>query len=352
MSSDCLHAARFERRIAFVTLAVVLNLGLTSHAVAQGAANAYAVLSASDVTMKNRVNIGQVSVSAASCPGAVGCPGNVGGTTVLMGRGNAAAPDTISGDVVAASTSLQGLDCSGNPPGTTSVCLGNDSEVAGACVTGGGAVSSPSECAAGTDTTGGNSEVIAQLPQAFINAGSLSSSLAAMTATQTLPAIVIGTRGTAVISSSGGLNVVSVPSIVSGTKSTLTLTGAASDLFVINVGNSTNPGSLQIGNGASVVLSGGITPDRVIFNLIGGGTTAQLGTHTVFNGTILAPQGQFSSGDGDTPNPVLINGALWLGQSISIGNNTNLMFYPFAGTGGGGSTGSSSGGTSSSIPIS
>ncbi|MGH9642579.1 MAG: hypothetical protein ACRD3Q_09140, partial [Terriglobales bacterium] len=56
----------------------------------------------------------------------------------------------------------------------------------------------------------------------------------------------------------------------------------------------------------------------------------------VFNGTILAPQGQFTSGDGDTPNPVLINGALLFGASVAIGNNTNLTFYPFAGVGGGG----------------
>jgi hypothetical protein len=81
------------------------------------------------------------------------------------------------------------------------------------------------------------------------------------------------------------------------------------------------------------LLSGGITPDRIIFNLIGTGTTVQLGNHIVFNGTILAAQGQFSSGDGDTPNPVLINGALWFGGSIAIGNNTNLNFYPFVGVG-------------------
>jgi hypothetical protein len=86
----------------------------------------------------------------------------------------------------------------------------------------------------------------------------------------------------------------------------------------------------------------------VIFNLIGSGTAAQLGNHTTFNGSILAPQGQFTSGDGDTPNPVLINGALLFGESISIGNNTNLYFYPFAGTGTGGSTGGTTGTTSAS----
>jgi choice-of-anchor A domain-containing protein len=287
--------------------------------------------------MKNRVSINQPSVTPASCPVSTGCPGNIGGTTILMGRGNAAAPDLISGDVIASANSSQGLNCSNNPPGTTSICLGNDSEIAGACVTGGGAVSSPSECAQGTDTSGGaSSEVNTLLPQAIGAAASFSSTLAALPATQTLPAVVLGTRGQATILSSPGLNVVSVPSITTGTNSTLTLNGAATDTFVINIGSATDAGSLQLGNGASVLLSGGITPDRVIFNLIGIGTTVQLGNHTVFNGSVVAPQGQFTSGDGDTPNPVLINGALLFGGSIAIGNNTNLNFYPFAGVGGGG----------------
>ncbi|GEM_PF-4330797 len=334
-----------RKRAARAILARVISMSLTSYAFAQGAAANFAVLSGSDVTMKNRVNINQVSISNPTCPGSVGCPGDVGGTTVLMGRGNASAPDMISGDVVASASASQGMDCSGNPPGTTAVCLGNDSEVAGACVTGGGAVSAPTECANGTDTTGQNSEVTTLMPQAVSAAASLSSTLGAMPATQILSAIVVGTKGSTTITSTTPVNVVSVPSITSGTNSTLTLSGAATDMFVINVGSPTTPGSLQIGNNASVVLSGGITPDRVIFNLIGTGTAAQLGNHTVFNGTIVAPQGQFTSGDGNTPTPVLINGSLWFGESISIGNNTNLNFYPFAGTGGGGTGG---GGTTSS----
>jgi hypothetical protein len=316
----------------------ILSCGLGSFALAQGASAGFAVLSSSDVTLKNRVNISQAAASPTSCPGSTGCPGAVGGTTILMGRGNAAAPDTVSGDVIASANSSLGLNCSNNPPGTTSVCLGNDSEIAGACVTGGGAVSSPSECAAGTDTTGANAEVTTVLPHAVSDAASLSSTPAALAATQTVPAIVLGTRGSTTISSYGGLNVVNVPSIGTGTNATITVNGSSTDTFVFNVGSSTDPGSLQLGNGASVLLSGGITPDRIIFNLIGSGTTAQLGNHTIFNGTILASQGQFNSGDGETPNPVLINGALLFGGSVAIGNNTNLNFYPFVGVGSGGGT--------------
>jgi choice-of-anchor A domain-containing protein len=327
-------------KIAIWTICVgLISVVLVPPAHGQGAAAGFAVLSSSDVTLKNRVNINAAPGSPASCPGAVGCPGSIGATTVLMGRGNAAAPDMISGDVLASATAAQGLNCANNPPGSTSICLGNDSEVAGLCATGGGAVSSPDECAAGSDTTGGNPKVTA-LPQAAADAASLSATLAALAATQTLPAILLGTRGTLTINSAGGQNVVNVPSISSGTNSTITIQGAAADTFVINVGNGVDSGSLQLGNGSSVVLSGGITPDHVLFNLLGSGASAQLGNHTVFNGTVLAPQGQFTSGDGATPDPVLINGALWFGGSISIGNNTNLNFFPFAGgNGGGGTTG-------------
>jgi choice-of-anchor A domain-containing protein len=243
--------------------------------------------------------------------------------------------------VLASATASQGLNCANNPPGTTSICLGNDSEIAGVCATAGGAVSSPEECAGGSDTTGANPAVNVLLPQAVVDARSFSSSLASLAPTQTLAAIVLRTRGTLTIASAGGTNVIAVPSITAGTNSTITLGGAASDTFVINVGSTSEPGSLQLGNGASVLLSGGITPDHVVFNLIGNGTTAQMGNHTVLNGTLLGPQGQFTSGDGETPSPVLINGALWFGGSISIGNNTNLLFYPFVGGNGGGGTGPS-----------
>jgi hypothetical protein len=312
-----------------------------------GAAKGFAVLSSGgDVTMKNRVNIASVNVSGSvACAGALGCPGNVGGTTVLMGRGNASAPDTVSGDVIGSASSPQGLNCAGNPPGTTSICLGNDSEIAGQCITGGGAVGSPSECATGTDTTRTNPELTTTYVHAGSDAATFSASLAGLTATQTLSAITLGSHGAATISGGAGINVIALPSITTGTNATITINAGATEFVIVNVGTSADPGSLQLGNGASIVLSGGITPDHVIFNLIGAGTTAQLGNDTVFNGIILAWQGQFTSGDDNTPSPVLINESLLFGGSGSSGNNTNLNFYLYAGQTGG----SSGGGTSSSF---
>jgi len=326
--------------------ALVLSGGLlgTASLWAQdlGAAKSFAILSSgADVSFRNRVQVSQPSVTGAACPGAVGCPGSIGGTTILMGRGNSSSPDTVSGDVIATATSSQGLNCANNPPGTTAICLGNDSEIAGACVTGGGAVSSPSECDAGTDASGSNPE-LATLQQASAAVSSFSSSLAALAGTQSLAAITVGTGGTAAITGGAGANVVNVPSITAGNKSTITINAGASETMVINIGSSTDPGSLQLGNHGSVILSGGITADRVVFNLVGSGATAQLGNDTVFNGTILAPSGQFTCGDGETPRPILINGALLFGGSVSLGNNVNLNFYPSSVTSGS-STGGSSG---------
>jgi choice-of-anchor A domain-containing protein len=324
-----------------LTFLVALSFTRTAASQSLGAAQSFAVLSSGDVTFKNRVNVNQASGSQGGiCPGSVGCPGDVGGITVLMGRGNASAPDTVSGDVIGSANASQGLNCSGNPPGTTAICLGDDSEIAGLCATGGGAINTPSECALGVDTSGSNSDVTGLLPQADSAIVSFSASLATLPATQSLPEISLRTHGTTTITTKTGLNVICVPAITAGTSSTITISAGTNDTVVINVGSSSEPGSLQLGNGASVILSGGITPDRVIFNLLGTSTTVQLGNNSVFNGSMLAPQGQFTSGDGNTPNPVIINGALLFGGSVSLGNNTNLNFYPFAGasTGGGGGT--------------
>ena len=110
---DSLRQARalsWKQIVILATCTGIVAVGLVSSALAQGAANNFAVLSPNDVSLKNRVNISQVAVTHGACPGAVGCPGSIGGATVLMGRGNAAAPDTISGDVIASATASQDLN--------------------------------------------------------------------------------------------------------------------------------------------------------------------------------------------------------------------------------------------------
>ena len=251
--SDYRHPRQFATFVPFVltfTFFLAISAVSASAASDMGAAKGFAVLSANaDVSFKNRINIAAVSVSGSvACPGAVGCPDNVGGMTILMGRGNASAPDTVSGDVIGSASSPQGLNCAGNPPGETTICLGNDSEIAGQCVTGGGAVSTQSECAAGTDTTGTNPELTTTYPHAGSDVMAFSSSLAGLPATQTLAAITLGSHGTATISGGAGTNVIALPSITTGTKSTITINAGATEFVIVNIGTSTHhPGSLQLG---------------------------------------------------------------------------------------------------------
>src|SRR3989442_9502455 len=136
-------------------LAVLLAIGLASPALADlGAAKSFAVLSSgSSVTVGNRVKVTNTPIpQAVTCPGAAGCPVDFGGTTILMGRGNGAAPNQINANVIAGATPSHGINCAGATPGTTAICLGYDTEVTGACITGGAAISSPGKYAGGTDT--------------------------------------------------------------------------------------------------------------------------------------------------------------------------------------------------------
>jgi hypothetical protein len=297
-----------------------------------GDAKSFVVLSSGgDVTFMNRVTVNKAAIpGAATCPGASGCTMRVGGGTVGVGPGNAATPDSVNGDVIARASA------------SVAINLGNGSEVAGACVTGGGTVSLPSECSGGVDTSGANSEVTMLLPNAGIDAAAFSAFLAALPATRTLPAINLATNRTVTIEVDTGLNVLDVPSIVTGAKAAVTISGPAAAMVVINVGVEGAPGLLNLGNASSILLVGGITPDKVVFNIVGGlggdpnappskrWQSVRLGNNTTFNGTLLAPQQGFISGNGNTPSPIVINGALLFGHSIFVGNNVDINFYPAA----------------------
>jgi hypothetical protein len=63
---------------------------------------------------------------------------------------------------------------------------------------------------------------------------------------------------------------------------TFTLTGTASTTYVINVSNSF---SLL---GGKVLLAGGLTPENVLFNIVGSGADVSLTSAAQFNGFILA----------------------------------------------------------------
>jgi hypothetical protein len=110
----------------------------------------------------------------------------------------------------------------------------------------------------------------------------LSAQIAALPSTQTFGDITNATT----IARTAALNVIRVNSI-NLTKKTLTLVGNATDTFLINV---TSPTALFVLNGVQVILSGGLTPNHVVFNFPGpGGTVHVYKQNTGLNGTLLAP---------------------------------------------------------------
>jgi hypothetical protein len=65
--------------------------------------------------------------------------------------------------------------------------------------------------------------------------------------------------------------------------STLTLNGVAGSAFIINVSN-----NFSLANGSKIVLTGGLTPSDVLFNVTGSSGTFSIASGSLFQGTLLA----------------------------------------------------------------
>lgn len=119
--------------------------------------------------------------------------------------------------------------------------------------------------------------------------GALVSSVSAyatgLTATATFGLIQNNTT----ITGNGGYNIINVGSIsINGTKK-LTLQGGANDVFVLNVSDSVS--FFQV-NSTPIVLSGGVTANHVLFNLLntsGAANALTVGTNVTLVGTFIAP---------------------------------------------------------------
>jgi choice-of-anchor A domain-containing protein len=227
----------------------------------------FVVLSAGEgVTFKNRDTVSRVPI-----PGAVTCPAGAGCTVNVGG---------------------------------TSVSLGHDDQI--------------------------DARTTTLLGEAGNHARDFSASLASLPATQTLPPIRVGPESTISITANAGLNVISVPWIVAGTRGTISINGSGTAIVILNVGRSNLPGALFLSDGSKVLLAGGITPDRVVFNVVGPGSDVRLGSRTIFNGTVLAPQRKFTARDGDPKQRTVINGAVLLGREVKIGDHVDINFYPLS----------------------
>lgn len=102
----------------------------------------------------------------------------------------------------------------------------------------------------------------------------------------------------------GGVQVLEFGSLVVGQLGVLTFTGAPSTVLLLQVS-----GNFRVGRDAQIVLAGGILPQNVIFDLIGGGGM-RVGQNSVVSGTIIAPNRDIVVG-----RATITNGAL-LGQRV------------------------------------
>ena len=95
------------------------------------------------------------------------------------------------------------------------------------------------------------------LTQNDTDAQTASTVAAGLTATQTFAAINAATT----ITGNGGLNVIDITGGINLNNASLTLSGTASDVFIVNVtGNATFAGT------GGLLLAGGVTPNHVLYN--------------------------------------------------------------------------------------
>jgi hypothetical protein len=249
------------------------------------AARSFAVLSAAEsVTFKDRDNVNKAVIpEAVTCPAGSGCRVHVGGKRISVGQ---------------------------------------DDQI--------------------------NAEATTALGDAGVDARAYATSLDSLPATQAIPAIALEPGSSTTITATAGLNVISVASVVAGTTekhdpdrcwtehrehgeqgATITISGSSAAMVILNVGTSKAPGFLTLCEGSKVLLAGGITPDKVVFNLVGPGKPARLGEHTTFNGTILALQREITT-RGDAGERSVVNGALLAGGEVEIGDYVDINFYPLS----------------------
>ena len=153
----------------------------------------------------------------------------------------------------------------------------------------------------------------ATLATAASNATTASANLAGLTPNQTFAAVIA--TSTTINATVPGENVVNLLlGINLGNGTTLTLNGSASQSFVINI----PAGGITLGS-ASILLTGGLTPANVIFNVTGGQNVSLNGAGGVINGIVMDLAGMVSLTNNNT-----IFGEVISGTSISMSNNSDV----------------------------
>lgn len=115
----------------------------------------------------------------------------------------------------------------------------------------------------------------------------------------------------------GGTNVIAVDTIDLGAFDTLTLSGNALDIFLINVAT-----DFRMTGSSSIVGAGGVDPSQILFNFPTNGSFLSMTAVSSGIGTFLAPH-RDARFDGD-----LVTGAV-IANDIRIGSSGRLVHHPF-----------------------
>ncbi len=176
----------------------------------------------------------------------------------------------------------------------------------------------------GGSTVGGT--VVQSMSQAVSDAIAASTAFAAATPNQTIAAATVNAGGTS-FSNPGGTEIVKITGNVDLEGShTLTFTGAANDHYVVDV-----TGGLKLGGSSKILLSGGITPSDLIFNIEENnasvnGVDIESGAHAV--GTFLAPFTSATVHGGSLLDPALTGAVIAGGNTINIQSTAYITGAP------------------------
>lgn len=308
-------SVKFGRSAVFAVSAAIWCLtlaGIANAANAQGvtlgAAADFALLSdAGPMTLGNSAVILGVST-------------NVGATysNIKIGGNNT----KIDGDVIA--TLFE------NGPGAT-IALANYAHVLGACVTDGGAITLGSGATCGSQDTTNTNPDITLIANAVDQEEVFDQAVSCEAPTQSIAAIAPAAGKTMTITDTvtGGLNVISTPSIAMGNSSVLILNGGSTDSVILETA-----GSISMGFGAKIVLQGGLmaqnvwitsTTEPAGFNPPASPPSVFINNSSVINGTVHG---------GDTctlGSGVTINGAMICDYGLTTGPNLRMHFAPATG---------------------
>ena len=241
-----------------------------------------------DVTMGTNASVGKGTIPA----------GSVAGLDVSLGNSSGVGQDAISS--------------------SSSLILGTNANVSGACVTGGSPITiSGSAARCGSTDTTGTSSLLTEYSESGTDASTFETAVIDATATQSIGGftLAIGGSRTLTDSVSGGFNLVRINGdVVLNNSSSLRLAGAAGDTLVVDI-----TGNLSLGTNSHIQLSG-LSPNQVVIKVRG--AVSNWGDSSSINGTLLALDSVCAAGINDSVNgAVICGGAATFGSSLRVGFN-------------------------------